>query len=368
MRRNEKGFLRPNQTEDIDGSIEAKIAASCPGLTVTREQSGSNYHPIWGSYEAVHLGWSTDAALRHRGSSGAALSAIGHHLIESGLVSFILTIRDDEDDPVSNVTDEARSYNEVFRSAGSRYGPSSPLAKIDNYLNGDEDFAIIAKPCDVSAIRALSKIDPRINQKVKVLLSFFCAGVPSREGALEVVKALGVQQEDVHRFQYRGDGWPGYAKATRHDGSVEKISYHDSWGKILSHHVQFRCKICPDGTGGAADIVCADAWHADEKGYPLFDDAEGRSLVLTRTDLGEATINRAVEAGELELSNFEISSLFKIQPGQTGRSQALLARLTGLLLKRGTRPKFKGFSIVRNSATLGFVKFLRNLIGTFRRA
>jgi coenzyme F420 hydrogenase subunit beta len=37
------------------------------------------------------------------------------------------------------------------------------------------------------------------------------------------------------------------------------MSYADSWGGILSRHVQFRCKICPDGTGGFADVVCADA-------------------------------------------------------------------------------------------------------------
>src|SRR3712207_7050821 len=38
-----------------------------------------------------------------------------------------------------------------------------------------------------------------------------------------------------------------------------------------------RCKICPDGTGEFADIVCADAWYGKD-GYPDFAEREGRSL------------------------------------------------------------------------------------------
>ena len=60
---------------------------------------------------------------------------------------------------------------------------------------------------------------------------------------------LGVAPEDLAAFRYRGDGWPGYATATRRDGSAERMSYNDSWGDILTRHVQFRCKICPDGVG-----------------------------------------------------------------------------------------------------------------------
>ena len=161
MERDNEGFLRPQQRKELEARIESKISVSCPGLTVTRDQTGSHYHPIWGSYESVKLGWSTNDVLRHHGSSGAALSAISHHLIESGQVSFVLTIQDDDNDPVSNVTHEARKFEEVYRSAGSRYAPSAPLEAIDRYLSGSERFAVIAKPCDVSAIRALFEGGPK---------------------------------------------------------------------------------------------------------------------------------------------------------------------------------------------------------------
>lgn len=368
MLRNEKGFLRPAQRAALGISAEAIVAKACPGLSVERSNSAAKYHPIFGGYEEAFLGWSTDPALRHHGSSGAALSAIGHSLISSGRVKFILTIRDDEDDPVSNRTHEVRNYEDVYTSAGSRYGPSSPLSEIGQYLDGAEQFAIIAKPCDISALRALSKVDKRVNEKVAVFLSFYCAGVPSRDGALEIINAMGVAEEDVKRFQFRGDGWPGYAKAVRRDGSEAKMSYNDSWGKILTRHLQLRCKLCPDGTAGSADVVCADAWHSDAKGYPVFDDAEGRSLVMARTDLGLELVYEAVSTGLLELKDFDMSELARIQIGQTGRSRALLARLIGFVLKKGMRPKYSGFSILQNARSLGFVSFIRNLLGTFRRA
>ena len=49
--------------------------------------------------------------------------------------------------------------------------------------------------------------------------------------------------------------------ATLRDGSERSTSYHESWGNILSKHVQHRCKVWADGTGVAADLVCADAWE-----------------------------------------------------------------------------------------------------------
>lgn len=363
-----QGYLRPHQTGPLSLGSERKLEAACPGVTVSRSMTGSNHHPIWGPFEEVHTGWATNEDLRYHGSSGAVLSAVAHHLVKTGQVDFILTIRDSDEDPISNKTHVAETFKDIYRSAGSRYAPSAPLSEIDAYLSGDKRFAVVAKPCDIAALRALARVDKRVDSKVPFLMSFFCAGVPSRRGSLAVLKKLNVAEEDLNKFQYRGDGWPGYAKATRHDGTVESMSYHDSWGKVLSSFVQFRCKVCPDGTGGAADLVCADAWHSDKDGYPLFEDGEGTSLVMARTKRGQALLHEAVAAGEVALASFDIDTLLTIQPGQTRRSQALLARLLGLFFKTGWRPAYKGFSILKNARSLGARDFISNLIGTFRRA
>ncbi len=139
----------------------------------------------------------------------------------------------------------------------------------------------------------MAAADPMVAASFPVILSFFCAGVPSHAGGLELLAALGLDHGDVASFRYRGMGWPGRATATLRDGSERSMSYHDSWGGILSRHVQLRCKICPDGIGMTADIVCADAWECDDAGYPIFAEAPGVSLIVARTALGAQIVAAA---------------------------------------------------------------------------
>ena len=194
-------------------------------------------------------GHSTDPALRRQASSGGGISALLVHLLETGAVDRVIQIAASDAVPVANETVVSVTPGEIFTAAGSRYAPSAPLARLEEMLETPGKAAFVGKPCDVAALRAIAKRDPRVDAKIPYLLSFFCAGVPSQTGAEAVVAKLGVAPDDLASFRYRGDGWPGYATATRRDGSAERMSYDDSWGDILTKHVQFRCKICPDGVG-----------------------------------------------------------------------------------------------------------------------
>jgi coenzyme F420 hydrogenase subunit beta len=145
------------------------------------------------------------------------------------------------------------------------------------------------------------------------------------------------------------------------------MSYADSWGGILSKHTQLRCRICPDGTGGFADVVCADAWECDAAGYPLFEEAEGRSLVVSRTAKGEALVRAAEAAGRLALAPLDPAAVAAMQPGQTGRKRVLLARLAGLRALGRPVPAFAGFRLGKNARRAGVKVLLRNFLGTMRR-
>lgn len=140
------------------------------------------------------------------------------------------------------------------------------------------------------------------------------------------------------------------------------MSYHDSWGKILSKHVQHRCKICADGSGVAADVVCADAWESDEAGYPVFEERDGTSLIVSRTALGEQIVKDAIAAGHLETEDFDVSDLAAIQPGQSNRRKSLLARLAGLALCGRPIPRYTGLHILQvarqNSMKSNAINFL----------
>ena len=173
--------------------------------------------------------------------------------------------------------------------------------------------------------------------------------------------------DDLAAFRYRGDGWPGYATATRKDGGAERMSYNDSWGDILTRHVQFRCKICPDGVGGAADAVCADAWECDEHGYPIFEEREGSSLILSRTEKGEALVRAAMEAGRLAAEPLPLAEVAAMQPGQAARKRNVAARLAAMAALGRPRPAYRGFDLIARARENPAGKNLRNFAGTLRR-
>jgi coenzyme F420 hydrogenase subunit beta len=226
----------------------------------------------------------------------------------------------------------------------------------------------VGKPCDIAALRALAEDRPEVAAAFPVMLSFFCAGVPSETGARAILAALGTDQEATARFRYRGQGWPGRATAELKDGGERSMSYHDSWGNILSKHVQHRCKICADGTGKAADIVCADAWESDAAGYPVFDEAEGVSLIVARTPLGARILADARAEGRIETAPFDVAALAAIQPGQRERRRALLARLMALRLTGRPVPRYRGLHLRAAARQNPMARNLKNFLGMVRRS
>ena len=363
----EDGFLRPRTNRPLSRKDTRQIAAACPGGTQIIAKGDTPGHPLWGQYLDVALGWAADDELRHAGASGGGLSAMLVWLLETGQVDGILQIAADPRDPVGNRTVVSRDRAEVLRAAASRYAPSAPLLAVPELLGSGDRFAFVSKPCDVSALRNWAKLDPRIDETFPVMLSFFCAGVPSQHGGGEVVKALGVATGDLARFQYRGNGWPGVAEAVTHNGDRHSMSYAESWGTILSRHVQPRCRICADGIGLEADLVFADAWESDAKGYPVFDEGDGISLIMARTQVGKALFEQAAQAGQVTCESFDIDKLETIQPGQTRRRRELMARLVGRLISGTAIPRYRGVETWRAAKGLPFRQSLRVALGMARR-
>ncbi|MCP1170039.1 Coenzyme F420 hydrogenase/dehydrogenase, beta subunit C-terminal domain [Limimaricola litoreus] len=361
------GFLRPVQRAAIPEETDRRIAAICPGLGQTLDRQATHDDVLWGPYEEMRTGWASAPELRHAASSGGALSAVLGWLIESGKVEAAVHVAADSDRPTANRVTVSRDAAEIKAAAGSRYAPSAPLAALGSLIARGGRYAFVGKPCDIVALRALARQDARIDACFPVMLSFFCAGVPSLAGADAVLAALGTTPDQVSGFRYRGNGWPGEATATLRDGTARSMSYHDSWGKILSGHVQRRCKICPDGTGKEADLVCADAWQSDARGYPLFTEQEGVSLVVARTPLGRDLMAGAEAAGALTTEGFDVTTLDRMQPGQSGRRRAVLARLAGLRLAGRPIPRYRGLRLAEMARSNTVKGNLRNMLGMFKR-
>jgi len=362
----EPGYARPVQTAGVTPEAEAVIASACPGAVVAPWSRAAGVDPYWGPCRQVLTGAATSDEVRFEGSSGGAISALLVHALESGLVDRVLHIAPDPQDPTRNVTAISRTPAEVIERAGSRYTSSSPLADIGTALAEGGAMAFVGKPCDASALRRLARSDARVERHVRLVISFFCGGIPSHAGVGRILGALGVPGEEVLEFRYRGRGWPGNCVATTAE-RVAEMSYADSWGKHLSKEVQFRCKICPDAVGGVADIACADAWYGDEEGYPSFDEQEGRSLIITRTDAGDRLLESALAKGALSVEPLPIAEIEKMQPSQARRKRLILARTAALPFALQPRPRMQGLQVAAAARRAPMGEAIRNFLGTLRR-
>ena len=361
------GLIRPDQSAALSPDQETQIADVCPGISLTQDPAGRSDDVLWGPIVGLRSGYATDPLLRRKASSGGVLSAILMHLLEAGTIDAALQTGAAPSIPIGNATVLSATSEEILRAAGSRYAPSTPLAELEQRLSSSSRFAFVGKPCDVAALRAMEKFDRRIAERIPVMLSFFCAGVPSLSGARQILEEMGVDESEVVAFRYRGDGWPGFAAATLKDGSSRYMSYANSWGRILTKHVQWRCRICPDGTGGFADIVCADAWDADERGYPSFEERDGVSLIVSRTQKGEEIVQAAMAARRIIAEPFAVEAIRGIQPGQSQRRQSTLPRILALRILGQPAPIYWGFHLIQNTIRAGFQATIKTFLGTVRR-
>lgn len=363
MRLDAKGYIRPEFTGHHSPRPDAVriFQRSCPGVSVTAPTPRDAVrHPIFGPIVGIWKAWASDDETRTAGSSGGTLTALNTWLIAEGRATRIAGVGTDEAFPRRSVPVTIMSRAQALGSAGSRYAPVAALSN-DDVIGAD---AVTAKPCEIAALRQAAP--DLIDGEAPLLLSFFCAGTPSQNATDALLRELGVGHDDpVDSLRYRGGGWPGRFTATSGARTVS-ADYDESWGKTLGPTTQWRCKLCPDGTGEAADIVCADAWDTDERGYPVFTEGDGVSALIARTTRGLQAIEDAARAGAISLSPLDVDELVAAQPLQVTRRRFLLARMIGTRLAGRSTPKYKGYDLSRwlLQAPRETVRTIR---GTYRR-
>lgn len=362
------GYMRPQvsrrQSDERELiKSEAKLFKSiCPGLSLTKPTVANRIDDlVFGPFVSSWEGWAVEPAVRFAGSSGGVITALSKWLLEIGETTSVVGSKGGEDDPRRTVSVSLSDPQGVLSMSGSRY---APVANMERFDPVDDAMTFVGKPCEASAAR--SAIDQMSGSDGPLLLSFFCAGTPSQRGTDRLVESL-AGSEAVLSVKYRGDGWPGSFTVAGARGTVGSMSYDESWGRHIGRDIQWRCKICVDGTGGHADIAVGDFWNADANGYPVFDSADGNSVVIARTERGHAVLVRAIDAGVLKLKPLDLKHVGSVQPLQVERKTTLLGRLAGRALALKRTPRYYGYNLVR-LALSDPVRALRATVGTARRS
>lgn len=375
MQLNDDGFSRPTNLSEITEDEAKILEGSCAGvqaeylLDIKNHSSelGLHYDLMWGQYADIHSGYSTDNSVRHVGSSGGVLTEVARYLLNEKKVDAVVLSTMSRTDPLSVDVVFAENEEDIIRAAGSKYCVSPTLTIVDQIRNYPGTIAFIGKPCDVASLKHYVKKVSSVGSKINIYLSFFCAGVPSKVAGNMLLRRMGVSPDSVSSFWYRGRGWPGNATAITRSDEVFEMPYAEAWGKILSKGLQFRCKICPDGVGELADIVVGDAWECDERGYPLFEEKPGKSLVISRTTKGAEILSAMEINGNIELERLSVRSIDDMQPGQIRRRTALLPRVLAMKLFFRQTPNYPISILLQYSKRLGLSGFLTGFFGMVRR-
>lgn len=335
----------------VDGNMET-------GQLPKQTEADHEFGPALEIWE----GHASDPELRYRASSGGILSALALYCLEYENMGFVLHAGMDGAKPWLNKTVQSRNRSELLARTGSRYAPASPCEGLQAIEESDRLCVFIGKPCDVAGVALLRRQRPELDRKLGLILTFFCAGTPSTQGTLDLLKSLDVAAQEIDSVRYRGEGWPGRFKVAYGNPPQEKtLSYRDSWGHLTNYR-PLRCHLCPDGFGRVADISCGDAWeNLNSNGDP------GRSIVVVRTRRGKKILHLAMAANYLELAPVGATAVLAAQPSLLGRRKELFGRLLAMHLLQIPTPNFYGFSLFHSWIRLPFFKKVRTILGTMRR-
>jgi coenzyme F420 hydrogenase subunit beta len=329
-----EGRERPVAARPLEPSTLERINAVCPGTRIAgpdpegQERSALS-DVVWGRAERLSIGHAGDPAVRFRGSTGGVLTALGQFLLNSGRVKFILHVGAARSAPMRSERRLSFDASSVLEGAGSRYGPAAPLVDFCDVLDRGEPFALIGKPCDITAVRNLALIDPRVDRHMRYALTLVCGGASDLSKSEELLQHFGVQEDELTVFRYRGHGNPGPTRIETKDGRAFEVTYQELWEDESKWMIQPRCKICPDAIGLSADIAASDVWPG---GSPVGED-DGFNGMIVRTKRGLELYEAAVGAGVLVIdreARFEDFDIF--QPHQVRKRRAVWARLTGMAI------------------------------------
>ncbi|NVJ96675.1 MAG: Coenzyme F420 hydrogenase/dehydrogenase, beta subunit C-terminal domain [Alphaproteobacteria bacterium] len=321
---------RPRKIGALDADVEESIAKACTGAFPASAGEAKDLHESsWGPVLDVWEGYAGAYDIRHKGSSGGAVTALALFAIEKMGFHGALHVKARKDNPTLNEAAISKCRAELMEGAGSRYAPASIGDKLRLVADADKPSVVIGKPCDIAGANMVAGHVPELAARMGLTISIFCAGVPSHKGTEELLEHLAPDQPGVlASLDYRGEGWPGDMRATWRtlDGPQRvAISYNDGWGNVLQKHRQWRCQVCADHTGEHADISVGDPWQT-----PPEKDAVGKSLIVVRTERGRAFLKAIADSGYLFLEKKDPAILFDAQPNLFTTKGAVWGRSVAL--------------------------------------
>ena len=242
---------------------------------------------VEGEYLYKTLARAIDPALVERGQDGGVVTALLAWGLRTGELDGAAVASPSKDVAWLDEPVVATSEEELFAAAGSRYTYcSTPLALKKAAALKLKSIALVGVSCESTAVRQLAAEGiKRWVRPLKLVIGLMCTETFDYEAFMvgKVQQEMGIDLDTVKKVNVKGK-----VIVTLDDGKDIDIPLKDArpFANEWCHH-------CPDFAAEHADLSCG--------GLGM----EGWTMILVRSEHGKDYLERAVEAGVLELRDAE---------------------------------------------------------------
>ncbi len=265
---------------------------------------GLEMEPPMGPVLAAWQGRAQAPALKGKAQYGGVVTELLSLALEEDLVSeAVLTTSGKKGAPQGVL---AKTRDEVLAAAGSIYAGGGALGELNRALASEDQhaLALVGLPCQVLAAAAM-KTHPRYEaakERLGLVIGLFCTmNLPARE-----LRNL-LSDEGVEGPVLKSDFPPppaGIYQVWTEDG------YHEVDIEKLRDIRFSGCGLCPDLTAEFTDLSVGAC-----EGRP------GLDTILVRSQAGADLVQRALEAGRLELEPADEESMEHLREAAANKRQ-----------------------------------------------
>lgn len=302
----------------------------CPGKIVDfntwdDEMFGMRPHPesITGIVRKSMVGYSVNEDIREKGASGGIVTQLLTYMLDKKIIDGALVLSSEVNETGYHLKPMiARTKEELKKAARSKYLLIPHLEQIREIENVEGNYAIVALPCHIHAIKKYQKVSKKLRERLKFIIGLYCNVAYEPYLLDDIIELSGYKKEDIINAEFRAGEWPGTVELTLRSGEIirplkfEEIK--DAINTLKLFYTAGRCNLCIDFSAEYADISVGDPWLRGKDGNYLY--KEGWTTILTRTEIGDNMIDMAVKDGYINvvdlplktyMINFEKNAIYK---------------------------------------------------------
>lgn len=354
-----KGIYVPKIDKDycINCSVCLKV---CPGYEIDYKTLGYQLfeidsEDILGVHKKCYIGYALNTSIRFYSSSGGLVSTLLIYLLEAGIIDGALVVKMNNENPFKPEPFVARTKEAIITAIGSKYCPVPMNVALKEILEVDGRYAFVGLPCHINGLRKAQIINKKLKERVVICIGILCAKNVTLLGTEFCLIKNKINPSDVSRLDYRGSGWPGYAKVELKDHRTILMPFPDFYF-FMNSFTPHRCAMCSDASCELADIAFGDAWLPEIK----MNDKVGTSVIISRTNIGDNILKKAETHNDIRIKTISHDDFCKSQGNFSWKKREINARMRILKITGHKFPIFNN-KVVGNTSIKYYIKGIISL-------